>query len=158
MTAQAARAGRESEADIAAAERCHEPPARATLWVARIGGVRTDLRALGAAHQPRASDSSSIRSSGAGPAESSRTLKNWFKHGTQFGSIWANIWVTLKEAVLGFLFGVVAGVIVGIALGQSRFLSDVLNPYIKVLNAIPRIVLARAVHRRASASARPRRS
>ncbi len=70
------------------------------------------------------------------------TLRDWFQHGTQYGSIWANIWVTLKEAVLGFLFGTVAGVIVGIGLGQFRFLSDVLNPYIKVLNAIPRIVLA----------------
>jgi NitT/TauT family transport system permease protein len=69
-------------------------------------------------------------------------LKNWFEHGTEFGSIWANIWVTLKEAVLGFVFGVLAGMIIGIALGQSRFLSDVLNPYIKVVNAIPRIVLA----------------
>lgn len=68
-------------------------------------------------------------------------LANWFKHGTQFGSIWLQIWVTMKEAVLGFFVGVVAGVIVGIGLGQSRFLSDVLSPYIKVLNAIPRIVL-----------------
>ena len=30
----------------------------------------------------------------------------------------------------------------GIALGRIRFLADVLGPYIKVLNAIPRIVLA----------------
>jgi NitT/TauT family transport system permease protein len=68
-------------------------------------------------------------------------LQNWFAHGTQFGSIWLQIWVTMKEALLGFLFGVVAGVLVGIGLGQLRFLSDVLNPYIKVLNAVPRIVL-----------------
>jgi NitT/TauT family transport system permease protein len=70
------------------------------------------------------------------------TLKDWFQHGTQFGSIWTQIWATLEEAVLGFLLGTVAGAIVGIALGQFRFLSDVLNPYIKVVNAIPRIVLA----------------
>ena len=69
-------------------------------------------------------------------------LKNWFENGTQFGSIWLQIWVTLKEAVIGFIFGVIAGTVVGIALGQSRFLSAVLNPYIKVVNAIPRIVLA----------------
>ncbi|MEU2773398.1 ABC transporter permease [Streptomyces sp. NPDC007162] len=29
----------------------------------------------------------------------------------------------------------------GVALGQSRFLADVLGPYIKMVNAIPRIVL-----------------
>jgi sulfonate transport system permease protein len=68
-------------------------------------------------------------------------LNDWVRHGTTFGSIWLQIWVTLKEAVLGFLVGVVAGVIAGVLLGQFRFLSDVLSPYIKVANAIPRIVL-----------------
>ena len=70
------------------------------------------------------------------------TLKDWFEHGTQFGSIWTQIWTTLQEAVFGFLLGTFAGTIFGVALGQFRFLSDVLNPYIKVVNAIPRIVLA----------------
>ncbi len=68
-------------------------------------------------------------------------LNDWVRHGTTFGSIWLQIWITLKEAVLGFLVGVVAGVIAGVLLGQFRFLSDVLSPYIKVANAIPRIVL-----------------
>jgi NitT/TauT family transport system permease protein len=68
-------------------------------------------------------------------------LRDWINHGTQYGSIWLQIWVTLKEALLGFVVGVVAGVIVGVGLGQSRFLADVVQPYIKVLNAIPRIVL-----------------
>ena len=31
--------------------------------------------------------------------------------------------------------------VVGVALGQNRFLADVVQPYIKVMNAIPRIVL-----------------
>jgi NitT/TauT family transport system permease protein len=43
--------------------------------------------------------------------------------------------------VLGFLYGVIAGVVVGVLLGQSPFLAQVVGPYIKVLNAIPRIVL-----------------
>jgi NitT/TauT family transport system permease protein len=64
-----------------------------------------------------------------------------FAHGTEFGSFWLDIETTLKEAVLGFLVGAAAGIVVGIALGQSRFLSAVLGPYIKVVNAIPRIVL-----------------
>jgi NitT/TauT family transport system permease protein len=68
-------------------------------------------------------------------------LNDWVRHGTTFGSIWLQIWITLKEAVLGFLVGVAAGVIAGVLLGQFRFLSDVLSPYIKVANAIPRIVL-----------------
>jgi NitT/TauT family transport system permease protein len=68
-------------------------------------------------------------------------LKTWLEHGTAFGSIWLQIWVTLKEALLGFFYGVSGGIIFGVALGQVRFLSDVLGPYIKIINAMPRIVL-----------------
>jgi NitT/TauT family transport system permease protein len=68
-------------------------------------------------------------------------LKDWVNNGTEFGSLWLQIWTTMREALLGFVYGVIAGVIVGVLLGQSPLLSDVLSPYIKVLNAIPRIVL-----------------
>jgi NitT/TauT family transport system permease protein len=64
-----------------------------------------------------------------------------FAHGTEFGSFWTDILTTLKEAVYGFGLGTVAGIVLGVLLGQSRFLADVLGPYIKVVNAIPRIVL-----------------
>jgi NitT/TauT family transport system permease protein len=68
-------------------------------------------------------------------------LSKWVQHGTTYGSLGLQIWITMKEALLGFVYGVIAGVLCGILLGQSRFLADVLGPYIKVLNAIPRIVL-----------------
>lgn len=68
-------------------------------------------------------------------------FRDWVEHGTAFGSIWAQIWVTMKEALLGFVFGVTGGVILGVLFGQVRFLADVLGPYIKALNALPRIVL-----------------
>lgn len=64
-----------------------------------------------------------------------------FEHGTEFGSFWVDIATTLKEAVFGFCIGSVAGIVLGVALGQSAFLADVLGPYIKIVNAIPRIVL-----------------
>ena len=70
-----------------------------------------------------------------------KQLQDWAAHGTQYGSLWLQIWVTMKEALLGFVFGVVSGVIAGVLLGQVPFLADVLGPYIKVVNAIPRIVL-----------------
>jgi NitT/TauT family transport system permease protein len=70
-----------------------------------------------------------------------KQLSDWVNHGTPYGSLWLQIWITMKEAVLGFVYGVIAGVAAGVLLGQSRFLSDVFGPYIKVLNAIPRIVL-----------------
>jgi NitT/TauT family transport system permease protein len=68
-------------------------------------------------------------------------LRDWINHGTQYGSLWTQIWVTVKEALLGFLVGVASGVLVGVLLGQVRFLADVLSPFIKIMNAIPRIVL-----------------
>ena len=69
------------------------------------------------------------------------TAWNWVQHGTNFGSIWLQIYTTMEEAVLGFLIGVAGGVVAGVLLGQFRFLSDVLSPYIKAVNALPRIVL-----------------
>jgi NitT/TauT family transport system permease protein len=68
-------------------------------------------------------------------------LRDWIEHGTQYGSLWLQIWITMKEALLGFVYGVIAGVVIGVLLGQSPFLAQVVGPYIKVLNAIPRIVL-----------------
>ncbi|WP_445528716.1 ABC transporter permease [Streptomyces cyslabdanicus] len=66
----------------------------------------------------------------------------WTMHGTAQGSLGEQIWYTLYEALIGWVFGVVVGVILGIALGRITFLADVLGPYIKVLNSLPRIVLA----------------
>ncbi|ARF78441.1 ABC transporter permease [Kitasatospora aureofaciens] len=66
----------------------------------------------------------------------------WVTHGTAQGSLGEQIGYTLYEALSGWVIGVVCGVLLGIALGRIRFLAEVFGPYIKVLNAIPRIVLA----------------
>ena len=69
------------------------------------------------------------------------SLVKLFTKGTAFGSIWENLWVTVKEAFGGFLLGTVIGIVVGILLGSSRYLSDVVGPYIRIVNSIPRIIL-----------------
>jgi NitT/TauT family transport system permease protein len=66
----------------------------------------------------------------------------WLSHGTAQGSLGEQVWYTLYEAFLGWIIGVAAGVVLGIALGRIGFLADVFGPYVKVLNAVPRIVLA----------------
>ncbi|MDQ6659802.1 MAG: ABC transporter permease [Chloroflexota bacterium] len=68
-------------------------------------------------------------------------IVKWVTQGTAQGSLWEQIFVTLEEAVLGFVIGVVLGIIFGVVLGRNRFLADVLGPYIKAANSIPRIVL-----------------
>lgn len=70
-----------------------------------------------------------------------KSLVSLFTNDTEFGSIWGDIGTTLRGAVYGFFLGAVTGVIVGLLLGQNRFLADVLSPYIKIVNAVPRIIL-----------------
>jgi len=69
-------------------------------------------------------------------------LVTWVREGTAQGPLWQQIAVTLEEAVFGFLIGVALGVIFGVVLGGNRFLADILGPYIKAGNAIPRVALA----------------
>ncbi|MEU7135872.1 ABC transporter permease [Streptomyces sp. NPDC046261] len=69
-------------------------------------------------------------------------IAQWTMHGTTQGSLGEQVWYTLYEALIGWGVGVSAGVVLGIVLGRVPFLADVFGPYIKVLNAVPRIVLA----------------
>jgi|KBSSwiStaDraftv2_1062776.scaffolds.fasta_scaffold134547_2 NitT/TauT family transport system permease protein len=76
------------------------------------------------------------------PSQIAERLRDWFTTGPSSGPIWEHIGVTLWEAASGFVIGSVAGVVLGILLGRARFAADVLAPFIKAANAIPRIVLA----------------
>ena len=65
----------------------------------------------------------------------------WITQGTDLGPLWDQVLTTMEETVGGFIVGSVLGVLIGVALGRSRLLSDVLGPYIKAANAIPRVVV-----------------
>jgi NitT/TauT family transport system permease protein len=69
-------------------------------------------------------------------------LYEWITEGTAEGPLWYHVWVTMEESLLGFFSGAIAGVIAGVALGRNRMLSDVFSIYIKVINSVPRVVLA----------------
>jgi NitT/TauT family transport system permease protein len=69
-------------------------------------------------------------------------LWEWTTEGTSEGPLWFHLWVTMEESLLGFFTGSVAGIVAGIALGRNRMLADVFSVYIKVINSIPRVVLA----------------
>ncbi len=58
------------------------------------------------------------------------------------GTIADNAGVTLTEALAGWALGSVLGIVAGLALGRSRLAQRVLEPYIVMLNAIPRLALA----------------
>ena len=69
-------------------------------------------------------------------------LLEWAIDGTSEGSLWFHLWVTMEESLLGFFTGSIAGIIAGIALGRNKMLADVFSIYIKVINSVPRVVLA----------------
>jgi len=69
-------------------------------------------------------------------------LWDWLSEGTAEGSLWVHLWTTMEESLLGFFSGAFFGIVVGIVLGRNKMASDVVSPFIKVLNSIPRVVLA----------------
>jgi len=75
------------------------------------------------------------------PSRIAAQIWTWVTKGTAQGPLWQQIAATMEETVFGFLIGVVLGIVFGIALGRNRLLADVLGPYIKGANAIPRVVL-----------------
>ncbi len=75
------------------------------------------------------------------PSEIGHKIWAWATVGTPDGPLWDQVWITMEEALLGFGIGVGAGIIFGLALGRIRLLAEVLGPYIKAANSIPRVVL-----------------
>jgi NitT/TauT family transport system permease protein len=76
------------------------------------------------------------------PSQIVARIDEWVTDGTSQGSLWYQIWITLEEALAGFFIGAFAGVVAGILLGRNRLAADVFSIYIKIANAIPRVVLA----------------
>jgi NitT/TauT family transport system permease protein len=76
------------------------------------------------------------------PSDIAVRLYQWITEGTSSGPLWYHLWVTMEEAIIGFATGASAGIVVGIALGRNAMLSDIFSIYIKLINSIPRVVLA----------------
>ena len=57
------------------------------------------------------------------------------------GELFEHIWITLYETVVGFVLGTLFGTLVAILLWWSKTLSRILDPYLVVLNALPKIAL-----------------
>src|SRR5436190_5003240 len=75
------------------------------------------------------------------PSDIAATLSRWVTEGTDLGPLSDQVLVTMEETVGGFIVGSIFGVVFGVVLGSNRLLSDVLSPYIKGANAIPRVVV-----------------
>jgi NitT/TauT family transport system permease protein len=58
------------------------------------------------------------------------------------GTIWRHLWVTLAESMLAFAIGATAGVLIGFWFARKPAIAAVFDPYVKMINALPRVVLA----------------
>lgn len=57
------------------------------------------------------------------------------------GEIWAHIGITFYETLLGFIIATLGGTLIAILLWWSERLRRILDPYIVVLNSLPKIAL-----------------
>jgi NitT/TauT family transport system permease protein len=72
------------------------------------------------------------------PTDIARRIATWVTGGT----LWRHLQVTIEESLLGLVVGAALGISLGFALARSPLLARVFDPYIKMLNAVPRVVLA----------------
>ena len=75
------------------------------------------------------------------PSAIANTIWRWATRGTPQGPLWQHVAITLEETVLAFAIGVALGVVAGFALGRNRTLAAVFGPYVRMGNAIPRVIL-----------------
>ena len=72
------------------------------------------------------------------PVDVASQIVSWFVSGV----IWKHLWVTLAESMLAFGFGSVGGVLIGFWFARQPAIAAVFDPYVKMINALPRVVLA----------------
>jgi NitT/TauT family transport system permease protein len=72
------------------------------------------------------------------PYDVAARIVKWFVEGT----IWKHLWITLLESMLAFVIGSLAGILVGFWFAQQPLVAAVFDPYVKGINALPRVVLA----------------
>ena len=72
------------------------------------------------------------------PVDVAKQIVDWFASGV----IWKHLWVTLEESMLAFVIGSIGGVLVGFWFARQPRTAAVFDPYVKMANALPRVVLA----------------
>ncbi len=72
------------------------------------------------------------------PSDIAQRIAGW----VVAGSLWVHLAATLEESLLGLVAGAAMGIALGFFLGRSPTLARIFDPYIKMLNAVPRVVLA----------------
>ena len=72
------------------------------------------------------------------PVDVAARIFKWFTEGT----IWFHLGITLLEAILAFAIGCIGGVIMGFWFARKPLVAAIFDPYLKMTNALPRVILA----------------
>ena len=72
------------------------------------------------------------------PLDVAEQVVAWFASGV----IWKHLWVTLQESIYAFVLGSLGGILVGFWFARQPRTAAVFAPYVKMVNALPRVVLA----------------
>ena len=72
------------------------------------------------------------------PVDVGSQIVAWFASGI----IWKHLAITLWESILAFAIGSLGGVAVGFWFARQPRVAAVFDPYVKMANALPRVVLA----------------
>jgi NitT/TauT family transport system permease protein len=72
------------------------------------------------------------------PVDVFAQIASWFASGV----IWKHLAITLWESILAFVIGSAAGIMVGFWFARQPLVAAVFDPYVKMVNALPRVVLA----------------
>ena len=54
-------------------------------------------------------------------------------------NLFHHIWITIMETIISFILATLLGLIIAIILWSSKFIAKVLNPYLIILNSLPKV-------------------
>lgn len=57
------------------------------------------------------------------------------------GNIYRHIWVTIYETLISFSLGTIIGIVIATILWRFEFLAKVLDPYLTIINSLPKVAL-----------------
>ena len=65
------------------------------------------------------------------------TIINLYKESNLFN----HIWITIYETIISFTLGTILGLLIAITLLYNKFLAKVIDPYLTILNSLPKVSL-----------------
>lgn len=55
--------------------------------------------------------------------------------------LFINIWITLYETIISFILGTIIGIVVASILWSNKFIANVIDPFLTILNSLPKVAL-----------------